>query len=289
VFPRTSPGVFGQHRGPYQCLPVFPRAVPGKRDLDRGGSATSSAIRRTFRASRTKPVQPEIRVTWIPAGTTFRARFPGVAAHAAFTSQTIEPHRWRASTSSSTISRYGCVDVRRRRGPEDIGQPVRGVEYSKGTGRAVTRHVTAAPTTYKRFDWKERQGGPTSTGRPIADGALRDYSTNARTGSCTSSRSEDAPGSAGRRFFHPSGVFATVTALFRPARSVLPHQRGPSTPRRRRQRPILDLRRFRRLPPPRPVGIVSIEGKNLFDRRSSTRTRTRSARSSSPSGRCISR
>ena len=217
---------------------------------------------------------PKFGVTWTPRpGTTVRgAVFRVLRRTLPFTSQTIEPtqvagfNQFYDDLAGTDAWTYGAG------ADQKITDSLfAGVEYFQ-RDLDVPISVTAppAPTTYERFDWKERQGRAYVNWTPDPRWALSaDYMYERQdrelhlVKEVTTHR---VPLSA--RFFHPSGVFATATGTYYDqSGQFFRNGEAPSTatPTSGSDRFwIFDASVGYRLPD--RWGIVSIEGKNLFDR-----------------------
>ena len=217
---------------------------------------------------------PKFGVTWIPRpGTTVRgAVFRVLRRTLPFTSQTIEPtqvagfNQFYDDFPGTDAWTYGAG------ADQKISDSLfAGVEYSQ-RDLDVPISVTAPPepTTYKRFDWKERQGRAYLYWAPdprLALSADYQYERQDREAHPVKEvRTHRVPLAA--RFFHPSGVFATATGTyFDQSGEFFRIGQAPSTdtPTSGSDRFwIFDASAGYRLPD--RWGIVSIEGKNLFDR-----------------------
>jgi tetratricopeptide (TPR) repeat protein len=217
---------------------------------------------------------PKFGVAWIPRqGTTVRAAaFRVLRRTLPFTSQTIEPTQvagfnqffddfegtdaWTygaAADQKITDSLFGGLSYSRR----DLDVPF-----------LITG--LPAPFTYRRFDWKERQGRGYVYWAPDPRLALSaDYMYERQDREAHPVKevtTHRVPLSA--RFFHPSGVFATATgSYFDQSGQFFRNGQAPttSTPESGSDRFwIFDASAGYRLPA--RWGIVSVEGKNLFDR-----------------------
>ncbi len=298
VFPPDDPGVsFGQHRAPHQRLPVSQRAVPGKRDLDVGRKRRLlPGFGRRFRYQGPQPVQPETRGDVDPPPRNHAAGrgLPGAAAHAA-----VHQPDDRADPGGGLqpvlrrLGRNGRLDVRRRRGPEDHGFPVRGaIVFPERPRRAEIQHRSAGSAYLPTVRLEGAPGaGLCELGTRSAARVLRRLPVRTpRPGSrqVKEVTTHRVPLSA--RFFHPSGVFATATgSWFDQSGQFFRIGQAPTvdTPESGSdQFWIFDASAGYRLP--KGGGSFRSKGRTCSTGRSSIRTRTRSARSSSPGARCIS-
>jgi opacity protein-like surface antigen len=217
---------------------------------------------------------PKFGVTWTPrSGTTVRAAaFRVLRRTLPSTSQTIEPTQVAGfnqfyddfgGTSSWT---YGAG------ADQKITDTLfAGVEYFQ-RDLDVPMSITGPPepTTYERFDWKERQGRAYVNWTPDPRWALSaDYLYERQDRELHPVKevtTQRIPLSA--RFFHPSGVFATATGTyFDQSGEFFRIGQAPSTDMPTSgsdQFWIFDASVGYRLPD--RWGIVSIEARNLFDR-----------------------
>lgn len=217
---------------------------------------------------------PKFGVTWIPRpGTTVRgAVFRVLRRTLPFTSQTIEPtqvagfNQFFDDAPGTDAWTYG-VGADQKLSDSLFA----GVEYSRrDLDVPILVTVPPAPTTYARVDWKERQGRAYVYWAPdprLALSADYLYERQDREGyTFREVRTHRVPLAA--RFFHPSGAFATATgtwfdqsgAFFRIGEIPSTDTPTPGSDRFW----IFDASVGYRLPD--RWGIVSIEGKNLFDR-----------------------
>jgi hypothetical protein len=208
-----------------------------------------------------------------PPGTTVRgAVFRVLRRTLPFTSQTIEPtqvagfNQFYDDFAGTDAWTYGAG------ADQKISDSLfAGVEYfQRDLNVPISSTVPPAPTTYQRYDWKERQGRAYLSWAPdprLALSADYLYERQDREASLVKEvTTHRVPLSA--RFFHPSGVFATATgtwfdqsgAFFRIGEAPSTDTPTPGSDRFW----IFDASVGYRLPD--RWGIVSIEGKNLFDR-----------------------
>ena len=218
---------------------------------------------------------PKFGVTWIPRpGTTVRgAAFRVLRRTLPFTSQTIEPTQ--VAGFNQFYDDFGGTDAWTYGAGADqkISDSLfAGVEYfAEGSGRADLHH---RPSRRQRptndTTGRSARGGPISTGHPIPRLALSaDYLYERQDREASQVKevtTHRVPLSA--RFFHPSGVFATATGTwFDQSGEFFRIGQAPSvdTPESGSdQFWIFDASVGYRLP--KRWGIVSIEGRNLFDR-----------------------
>ena len=216
---------------------------------------------------------PKFGVTWTPRpGTTVRgAVFRVLRRTLPFTSQTIEPtqvagfNQFYDDFPGTDAWTYGAG------ADQKISDSLfAGVEYSqRDLDVPISVTVPPAPTTYERFDWKERQGRAYVNWTPDPRWALSAdylYERQDREGyTFKEVRTHRVPLAA--RFFHPSGVFATATGTyFDQSGEFFRIGQAPSTdtPTSGSDRFwIFDASVGYRLPD--RWGIVSIEARNLFD------------------------
>ncbi|MCP2500001.1 MAG: TonB-dependent receptor [Deltaproteobacteria bacterium] len=217
---------------------------------------------------------PKFGVTWTPRpGTTVRgAVFRVLRRTLPFTSQTIEPtqvagfNQFYDDLAGTDAWTYGAG------ADQKITDSLfAGVEYfQRDLDVPISVTVPPAPTTYERFDWKERQGRAYVNWTPDPRWALSaDYLYERQDRELhlvKEVRTHRVPLSA--RFFHPSGVFATATGTwFDQSGEFFRNGEAPSTatPTSGSDRFwIVDASVGYRLPD--RWGIVSIEARNLFDR-----------------------
>lgn len=217
---------------------------------------------------------PKFGVTWIPLpGTTVRAAaFRVLRRTLPFTSQTIEPTQ--VAGFNQFYDDYGGTEAWTYGGAVDqkiTDTLFAGLSYSR-RDLEVPIFSTGLPDpfTYKRYDWTEHQG------RAYVNWALdprlalsADYLYERQDREASQVKkvtTHRVPLSA--RFFHPSGVFATATgSYFDQSGQFFRIGQAPTvdTPESGSDRFwIFDASAGYRLPD--RWGIVSVEGKNLFDR-----------------------
>jgi tetratricopeptide (TPR) repeat protein len=217
---------------------------------------------------------PKFGVTWIPRpGTTVRAAaFRVLRRTLPFTSQTIEPtqvagfNQFYDDEGGTDAWTYGAATDQKF-----TDSLFAGLSYSqRDLDVPIFSTGLPAPFTYQRFDWKERQGRGYVYWAPdprLALSADYMYERQDREASLVKEvTTHRIPLSA--RFFHPSGVFATATgSYFDQSGQFFRNGQAPttSTPESGSDRFwIFDASAGYRLP--KRWGIVSVEGKNLFDR-----------------------
>ena len=216
---------------------------------------------------------PKFGVTWIPRpGTTVRAAaFRVLRRTLPFTSQTIEPTQ--VAGFNQFYDDYGGTDAWTYGAGAD--QKISdilfaGVEYfQRDLNVPISSTVPPAPTTYQRYDWKERQGRAYLSWAPDPRLALSaDYLYERQDREASQVKevtTQRIPLSA--RFFHPSGVFATATGTwFDQSGEFFRIGQAPSTDTPTSgsdQFWIFDASVGYRLPD--RWGIVSIEARNLFN------------------------
>jgi len=216
---------------------------------------------------------PKFGVTWTPRpGTTVRgAVFRVLRRTLPFTSQTIEPtqvagfNQFYDDLLGTDVWTYGAG------ADQKLSDSLfAGVEYfQRDLDVPISSTVPPAPTRYDRYDWKERQGRAYVSWAPdprLALSADYLYDRHDREGSqVTEVTTQRVPLSA--RFFHPSGLFATVTGTcFDQNGEFFRLGQAPSTdtPTSGSDRFwIFDASAGYRLPD--RWGIVSIEARNLFN------------------------
>jgi tetratricopeptide (TPR) repeat protein/opacity protein-like surface antigen len=217
---------------------------------------------------------PKFGVSWTPRpGTTVRgAVFRVLRRTLPFTSQTIEPtqvagfNQFYDDLPGTDAWTYGAG------ADQKISDSLfAGVEYyQRDLEVPISVTVPPEPTTYERFDWKERHGRAYVNWTPDPRWALSadyQYERQDREGHTVKEvTTHRVPLSA--RFFHPSGVFATATGTYFDQSGEFFHiGQAPSTdtPTSGSDRFwIFDASAGYRLPD--RWGIVSVEGKNLFNR-----------------------
>ena len=261
-----------QHTNAYLYLNVrYPESATwtlgGSADFFRESSDISNARDRD-------QFNPKIGVSWTPRpGTTVRgAVFRVLRRTLPFTSQTIEPTQ--VAGFNQFYDDYGGTDAWTYGAGADqkISDTLfAGLEYSL---RDLDVPISITPLDggsprYQRFDWTERQGRAYVNWIPdrrLAFSADYLYERQEREGSqikeVTTNR---VPLSA--RFFHPSGLFATATGTwFDQSGEFFRIGQAPTvdTPESGSDRFwIFDASAGYRLP--KRWGIVSVEGKNLFN------------------------
>ena len=216
---------------------------------------------------------PKFGVTWTPRpGTTVRgAVFRVLRRTLPVTSQTIEPtqvagfNQFYDDFPGTDAWTYGAG------ADQKITDTLfAGVEYfQRDLDVPILVTVPPAPTTYERFDWKERQGRAYVNWTPDPRWALSaDYQYERQDREAYTFkevRTHRVPLAA--RFFHPSGVFATATGTwFDQSGEFFRIGEAPSTATPTSgsdQFWIFDASVGYRLPD--RWGIVSIEARNLFD------------------------
>ncbi len=217
---------------------------------------------------------PKFGVAWIPRpGTTVRAAaFRVLRRTLPFTSQTIEPtqvagfNQFYDDLGGTDAWTYGAG------ADQKISDNLfAGVEYfQRDLNVPISSTVPPAPTTYQRYDWKERQGRAYLSWAPDPRLALSaDYLYERQDREASQVKevtTQRVPLSA--RFFHPTGIFATATGTwFDQSGEFFRIGQAPSvdTPESGSdQFWIFDASVGYRLP--KRWGIVSIEARNLFDR-----------------------
>ncbi len=216
---------------------------------------------------------PKFGVTWIARpGTTVRgAVFRVLRRTLPFTSQTIEPTQ--VAGFNQFYDDYGGTDAWTYGGAVDqkiTDSLFAGVSYSqRDLDVPIFSTGLPDPYTYQRTDWKERQGRAYVSWAPdprLALSADYLYEHQDREASLIKEVTTNrVPLSA--RFFHPSGVFATVTGTyFDQSGQFFRILQSPSTDTPTSgsdQFWIFDASAGYRLPD--RWGIVSVEGKNLFN------------------------
>ena len=217
---------------------------------------------------------PKFGVAWIPRpGTTVRAAaFRVLRRTLPFTSQTIEPTQ--VAGFNQFYDDFGGTDAWTYGAGAD--QKISdilfaGVEYfQRDLNVPISSTVPPAPTTYQRYDWKERQGRAYLSWAPDPRLALSaDYLYERQDREASQVKevtTQRVPLSA--RFFLPSGIFATATGTwFDQSGQFFRIGQAPSvdTPESGSdQFWIFDASVGYRFPD--RWGIVSIEARNLFDR-----------------------
>ena len=270
VFPESLNSTV-QHTNAYLYLNVrysesTTWTLGGSADIFRESSDISNAQDRN-------QFNPKIGVTWTPhPGTTVRgAVFRVLRRTLPFTSQTIEPTQ--VAGFNQFYDDYGGTDAWTYGAGADqkITDTIfAGVEYSQRDLDVPISITLEGATRYQRLDWTERQGRAYINWAPDPRLALTAdylYERQDREGSplikeVTTNR---IPLSA--RFFHPSGLFATATGtFFDQSGEFFRIGQAPSTdtPTPGSDRFwIFDASAGYRLP--KRWGIVSVEGKNLFN------------------------
>jgi len=261
-----------QHTNAYLYLNVrYPESATwtlgGSADFFRDSADVSSVKDRN-------QFNPKFGVTWTPRpGTTLRAAaFRVLRRTLPFTSQTIEPtqvagfNQFYDDLEGTDAWTYGAAADQKI-----TNSLFAGLSYSQ-RDLDVPRFSTGLPDpiTYQRYDWKERQGRAYVNWTPdprLAFSADYMYERQDREADPVKEvRTHRVPLSA--RFFHPSGVFATATgSYFDQSGQFFRIGQAPTvdTPESGSdQFWIFDASAGYRLPD--RWGIVSIEGKNLFDR-----------------------
>jgi hypothetical protein len=217
---------------------------------------------------------PKFGVTWTPrSGTTVRAAaFRVLRRTLPFTSQTIEPTQ--VAGFNQFFDDFGGTDAWTYGGAVDqkiTDSLFAGLSYSQ-RDLEVPIFSTSFPDpfVYQMFDWKERQGRAYVNWAPDPRLALSaDYMYERQDREASQVKevtTHRVPLSA--RFFHPSGIFATATgSYFDQSGQFFHNNQAPSTATPESgsdQFWIFDASAGYRLPD--RWGIVSIEGKNLFNR-----------------------
>jgi tetratricopeptide (TPR) repeat protein len=217
---------------------------------------------------------PKFGVTWIPRpGTAVRAAaFRVLRRTLPFTSQTIEPtqvagfNQFFDDLEGTDAWTYGAAAEQRI-----TDSLFAGLSYSqRDLDVPIFSTGLPAPFTFQRYDWKERQGRAYVYWAPDPRLALSaDYMHERQDREAFLVKevtTHRVPLSA--RFFHPSGLFATATgSYFDQDGQFFRNGQAPttSTPESGSDRFwIFDASAGYRLP--NRWGIVSVEGKNLFDR-----------------------
>ncbi|MGE5283988.1 MAG: FecR domain-containing protein [Actinomycetota bacterium] len=217
---------------------------------------------------------PKIGVTWTPRpGTTVRsAVFRVLRRTLPFTSQTIEPTQ--VAGFDQFFDDFGGTDAWTYGVAADqkiMDSLFAGLSYSqRDLDVPIFSTGLPDPYTYQRYDWKERQGRAYVNWAPNPRLALSvDYlyeRQDREASQVKEVKTHRVPLSA--RFFHPSGVFATATGTyFDQSGQFFRIGQAPTvdTPESGSdQFWIFDASAGYRIP--NRWGIVSIEGKNLFDR-----------------------
>ena len=261
-----------QHTNAYLYLNVrFPESATwtlgGSADFFRESSDVSNARDRN-------QFNPKIGVTWTPRpGTTVRgAVFRVLRRTLPFTSQTIEPTQ--VAGFNQFYDDYGGTDAWMYGAGADqkfTDTLFAGLEYSqRDLDVPITVTAQEGQTSLRRFDWTERQGRAYVNWAPDPRLALSvDYMyerQDREASQVKEVKTHRVPLSA--RFFHPSGAFATVTgSWFDQSGEFFRIGQAPTvdTPEAGSDRFwIFDASAGYRLP--NRLGIVSVEGKNLFDR-----------------------
>ena len=217
---------------------------------------------------------PKFGVTWTPRhGTTLRAAaFRVLRRTLPFTNQTIEPTQ--VAGFNQFFDDFGGTDAWTYGAAADqkiTDSLFAGLSYSqRDLDVPIFSTGLPDPATYQRYDWKERQGRAYVNWTPDRRLALSaDYLYERQDREASQVKevtTQRVPLSA--RFFHTSGVFATATGTyFDQSGQFFRIGQAPSvdTPESGSdQFWIFDASAGYRLPD--RWGIVSIEGKNLFDR-----------------------
>jgi tetratricopeptide (TPR) repeat protein len=212
---------------------------------------------------------PKFGVTWIPRpGTTVRgAVFRVLRRTLPFTSQTIEPTQ--VAGFNQFYDDYAGTEAWTYGGAVDqkiTDSLFAGLSYSQ---RDLEVPIFSTGLPAQRYDWTERQGRGYVNWAPdprLALSADYMYELQDREGSQVKEvTTHMVPLSA--RFFHPSGVFATATGTyFDQSGQFFRIFQNPATATPESgsdQFWIFDASAGYRLPD--RWGIVSVEGKNLFD------------------------
>ena len=216
---------------------------------------------------------PKFGVTWTPRlGTTIRAAaFRVLRRTLPFTSQTIEPTQ--VAGFNQFYDDFGGTDAWTYGAAADqkfTDSLFAGLSYSqRDLDVPIAVSIAPAPTTYQRNDWKERQGRAYvywAQSPQLALSAEYLYEDQDRNKDPVKEvTTHRVPLSA--RFFHPSGVFAAASGTYYDqSGQFFRIGQAPSTDTPTSgsdQFWIFDASVGYRLPD--RWGIVSIEGKNLFN------------------------